>query len=194
MEDEVYQPQPQRMIQPSLYSLPKEMVELLLDATATIERVRHDLKGEVLVTKAEIDKDGQTIYTQSWDAIGEKSMNDKGVRAVVKVLNMYINPESVLTQLDEKEIYKIILGLNYNLNALFYARGKEFELNDNMKGIVIDGVCDIIFFALKKSLNGKFAESLLKSWSIEEQRFPDMKRGSWKDTLMGLSPFQKKGV
>jgi len=185
------EPQPSRMMQPSLYSLPKEMIELLLDATATIERVRHDLKGEVLMTKAEVDKEtGETVYTQSWEEIGEKSMNDVGVRSVIKILNMYINPESVLTQLTEKEIYKIILNLDYNINALFYARGKEFDLNDNMKSIVKDGICDIVFFALKKSLHGKFAESLLKSWSIDEQRFPDMKKTGVKDVLLGLSPLK----
>lgn len=190
MTDEIIQ-QPQRMVQPSLYSLPKEMIELLLDATATIERVRHDLKGEVLITKAEADKEtGETVYTQTWEQIGEKSMNDKGVRAVIKVLNMYINPESVLTQLNEDEIYKIIVNLDHNLNALFYARGKEFGLSNNMKSIVKDGICDIVFFALKKSLHGKFAESLLKSWSIDEQRFPDAKKPGFKDVLFSLSPLK----
>src|SRR3990172_10115954 len=190
MEEEYPQPQP-RMSQPSLYALPKEMIGLLLDATAVIERVRHDLQGEVLVTEAKVDAEtGETIYTQEWKAIGEKSMNDKGVRAVVKVLNTYINPESTLTQLTDEEIYKIMMGLHYNLNALFYARGKEFDLSVNMKSIIIDGICDIIFFALKKSLNGKFVESLLKSWHIDEQRFSGEKKGGFKDLIPALSPFK----
>lgn len=192
MDVEGYSP-PQRIMQPSLYALPKEMIELLLDATAIIERVRHDLKGEVLITEAKVDeKTGETVYIQRWDAIGEKSMNDKGVRAIVKVLNLYINPESTMTQLTDQEIYKIVLHLDYNLNALLYARGKEFELNENMKSIVKDGICDIVFMALKKSLNGKQLESLLKSYNIEEQRFPDMKKPGKLDTLLSLTPLRPK--
>jgi len=185
MEEDGYSQQPQRIMQPSLYALPKEMIELLLDATAVIERIRHDLQGEVLIT-------GETTYIQEWKPIGERSMNDMGVRAVVKILNMYVNPESALTQLTNGEIYKTVLNLDYNINALFYSRGKEFEMSPNTKTIVKDGICDIVFFALKKSLNGKQMESLLKSWTVDEQRYPDMKKGGWKEAIIGLSPLKGK--
>src|SRR3989304_1497562 len=109
MEEDGYSQQPQRIMQPSLYALPKEIIELLLDSTAVIERIRHDLAGEVLQTNAKTDREsGATILTQSWEAIGERSMNDLGIRSVVKILNLYVNPETMMTQLSDEEIYKLM--------------------------------------------------------------------------------------
>jgi hypothetical protein len=176
----------------SLFSLPTEIIELILDPSLVIERVRRDLKGQILQVSYKKDANGNTYPISEWKKIGARVMNDKGVEMVVSILNKYVNRNSVFTQLEEEEIYKITRTLAKNLNALFYAKGEEFEIDVNYKSIIADGVTDMCFFAMKQSQNKALMEALTKFWSVKE-----LKGDGWKQkqafSLGDLNPFKGGG-
>lgn len=173
---------------PSLYTLPSELVTLLLDATMVIEGIRHRLKGEIQMMRFVKDSEGNDVPYTAYEKIGAEVMNDKGVEMVVSVVSGYINPESTFTTLDDEEIYKITRALDKNLNALFYSKGTEYDMDRNYKTITKDMICDICFCALKKSKDKALMEALTKSWSVRELKgYPPEKRGI---TDVLLSPFR----
>jgi len=175
--------------QPALYALPKEIIELLLDSSLTIEKIRHNLMGEVLMTKTEVDEQGNQFLKTIWEPIGEKVMCDIGVRAIVNILDTYIGADSATSNLTSEEISRIMTKLDKTLSRVIYERRDEFEIKESMMTLVKDGICDKVFLALKKSENAKFMESLLKSWNVAETRDQSKKAGMM-DVI--LSPLRSK--
>ena len=185
-----FMPMPQQT--PALMSLPQEVIDLILDPFKVIERIRRDLKGEVLVKRKFKDENGQEYEAWVYEEIGLRVMNDLGISFVTSILNKYVNRNTILSNLDEDEIYKIILQLDLNLNAIFYERGDEFELDPNMKSIVKDSITDMCFMALKQSQNKALLEALTKAYTVRELKgYPAEKRGGISSIPSALmSPFK----
>ncbi len=176
--------------QATMMGVSTEIMTLILDPAMIIERIRRDLKGEVLMTKWVKDKEsGTQVPKNYWMKIGTRVMNDKGIEMVVSILNGYVNRNSLFTQLDEEEIYKIMLLLARNVNALFYSKGKEYELDNAYKSIVKDKICDMAFFALKSSQNKALMDAVTKSWSVRELKGYEGKKQGIGDLL--LAPFKR---
>jgi len=171
--------EPPVIMSPPLYSAPEKMIELILDPFKVIERVRHDLKGEVLAT------DGKT-----WLKYGKRVMNDKGIGYTVSILNKYVNRNTILSNLEETEIYSIIRNLDKNLADVFSNYHEDFGLDMNLMTMVKDGIVDMVFMALKQSKNKTLLDALTKAYSVREDIGRDRKRGIG---LGSLNPFKGRG-
>lgn len=182
--------QPQ-IIQPGI---PKEILELLLDASTSIDKIRHNLMGEVLVVKKIVNPDdGTELYTSEYKDIGSRCMNDVGVSNIVSYLDGYINSETTFTNLKENRINMIMKGVDKNITRLFYENKEAWAIDQSVMTAKKDMICDLIYCALCKSQNGKMVESLLKSWQISEDRTPQEKMGLGSLLMGGLSPLKKGG-
>lgn len=174
----------QNIALPGIYAMPEEIVMLFLDSSAQIERVRHNLSGEVLVAKQN-DK-GQVITV--WEAIGEKKMNDKGIRHIISLLDGYINPNSATSSLNDAEIYRMSKMAVKVLNGVLRSKSNEFEIDRNYKATLLNMIGDMIFIELKKAKDGATMKAMTQSYQVRELKgLGDQKKGF---SLGDLSPMK----
>lgn len=211
-----YIPQaPPRMGQQSpISSMPTEVLEMIMDPSNIIERIRHDLNGEsgpymVPLTKPKLDIDGRQVLNDRgepmmepvldekneqlmgtiWRQTGRPFMNAEGIEAMIEILNKYVNRNTIFSQMDEEEIRKKMLLLDYNIGDLFESKYVEYEIDINRMSIVKDGICDMCDFAMKQSQNKALMDALTKLFSVSEMK-DTTKKGF---TLSDLSPMKLLG-
>ena len=177
-----------QMTLPGIYSMPKEIVMLFLDSTAQIERIKHNLAGEVI--KVGKDKEGNLF--QFWAPEGEKKMNEKGIRHIVSLLDAYINPNTATTTLSDSEIYSMSKRFYKTLNGVLRSKGEEFEVDNNYKTTILNVISDMVFIELKKAKDGATLKALTQAYQVRELKgYGNEKKGF---QISDLSPLNlKKG-
>lgn len=173
-KDMLYQPD----AMPSFVSANPQVLQMLIDPFTIIERIRRDLRGEVYDTRK-----------RKWKRIGMRQMNDKGIEYVVSKLNKYINRNTILSTLKEKEVYDITRTIAINLNNDFYAKGEDWGVDPNLKASIKDDIVNLCFLALKQAQDGQLLKALTQAYSVREVRGIGKEGGKGVfDTL--LSPFR----
>lgn len=154
----------QDIAMPGLYAMPEEIVMLFLDSQAQIERVRHNLAGEIL----KVARDSEGNLVSYWEMSGERKMNDKGIRHIISLLDGYINPNSATSNLTDKEIYAITERLVKTLNGVLRSKGTEFEVDRNYKTTLLNQLGDMVFIELKKAKDGGTLKAMTQSYQVRE--------------------------
>lgn len=149
---------------PGIYAIPQEIAMLFLDSSSQIERVKHNLAGETLHTEMGEDK----VIRQFWKADGEKKMNDRGVRHIVSLLDVYINPNTATSNLSDDEIYNISRRAYKVLNQILRAKGEEYGVDNNHKATILNTITDMIFIELKKAKDGATLKAMTQSYQVRE--------------------------
>lgn len=175
----------EQVVTPGIYAMPQEVLTLLLDQQMAIERLRHDLAGEIL----EVYKDENGMITTRWLEKGERKMNNHGIRFVTSVLSEYLSPSSATSDLEDDEIYMITREVAKFINGILYSKGKEFEVDPNYKTWILKSITHMIFIELKKSHNAMFIKALTQAYQVKELKGYDKKKGI---TDVLLSPFKGK--
>jgi len=175
--------------------LPTEILEIILDPSSIIERIRHDLKGEsgpyIRALKDEndkpiLDEQGQQLPETYWVVSGMPFMNEYGIAEMIKLLNKYVNRNTIFSQISEEGIAKKMLILDYNIIDLFSSKYVEYAIDINRMSIVKDSILDICDFAMKQSQNKALIDALTKLFSVSEIRDTTKKGFSLSD----LSPLK----
>lgn len=177
---------PSKPMTSPIISMPEEILRLILDPSKTIENLRHQLRGEVLVWKQIDDGKGKVIPITVWEKHGMRQMNDRGIEYVVSKLESYISRNVVFTQLDEKEILRITKTIDKNITAVFAAKYQDFEMDKAHLTDIKDDIVHQCFFAMKQSQNKALMEALTQLVSITETKDTSPKSGF---SLSDLSPF-----
>lgn len=176
--------------QAGIMGIPPDTLARIIDPEHVIEKIRRDLKGQILQTTFEKDeKTGVLIPKNQWVKIGKEWLNEEGVEVVISILNSYINPHTVLTKLKEERIMELIHGLARNLNKLFYERAAEFGLDNAYKSILKYKICDLVEMTLRQSQDKTLLEALTQAYSVREIKGYGEEKKSMKDML--LSPFKR---
>jgi len=164
---ETYREEP--TLPPTIVTAPQEVMKEILDPSNIIEKIRHNLKGEIEV----IDSLGK----KRWDEKGAKIMNDDGINHIISILDSYINRNTLLSNLDDNEILMIIKPLDKELNALFYQKWRKFDLELEHWAITKNRIVDMVFLALKQANNKVLLDALTKAYSIREVKgFPERRK------------------
>lgn len=159
---------------PSMWTIPSQIIDQILDPYIVIERFRRNLRGEFFSQDEKM-----------WKKIGKRSANDDGIREIISVLDTYVNRNTLLSNLDDEEIYKITMSLNKELNTLFYMKWDAFEMDIADISLLSTRISDMCFLALKQANNKALLDALTKSYSVREMKgLPEEKRG------LSLNPFK----
>lgn len=200
-----------------LTNMPTEILEMILDPSSIIERIRHDLKGEsgpyiralkrttgnslkdkdgiflldndgnqIPEMKEVLDENGNQIPETYWMLSGSPSMNAVGIESMISLLNKYINRNTIFSQMDEQDILKMMLILDYNMTDLFASKYSEYKIDINRMSIIKDGILDMCYFAMKQSQNKALMDALTKFFSVQEMKDTSKKGFSLSD----LSPLR----
>jgi len=180
MEEEapVILQQPSQPLQPAMWRVPTEFIEQILDPFWVIERFRHNLKGEIL------GSDGKT-----WTGFGTSSMNDNGIRSTISILDSYINRNTLLSNLEDTEIYDMMKDLHKELNSHYYQNWKDYDMDVTGVSLIVTRLVDMCFLALKQAQDKVLLDALTKAYSVSEVK----DEGRKKSTGIGISlnPFKK---
>jgi hypothetical protein len=159
---------------PSMWTMPSQIIDQILDPYIVIERFRRNLLGQMF-----------SQDERKWVDLGKRSLNDKGIREVISVLDSYVNRNTLLSNLDDEEIYKLTMSLNKELNTLFYMGWDKFEIDVSDISLLVLRICDMCFLALKQANNKALLDALTKSYSVREMKgLPEEKKG------LSLNPFK----
>lgn len=142
------------------------LIRWQLELNDILERAEHILKGDVPVFK-----DGHII----WDVNpfpDENPLNKKGVGEVMKVLAMYVNRNTILSDYSNEEINFKVFDVGRAINNLVFMRYEDFGMDTEEKKknyeIIVREMVDIVHSAYKRALDGAEKRSLREMISITQ--------------------------
>jgi hypothetical protein len=177
--------------QAAMMGFTKETMELLLDPSLIIERIKRNLMGQVLMTRWVNDEASGTLVPQNyWAQEGIRLLNDEGVSMVVSILDSYINRNTIFTYLKSERILTLLEELAQDLNDLLYAEGDSYDLKENHRNTVMHRITFQVECVLRGSEDGALMNAVTKSWSVRELKgYQGEKKGGIGDLL--LAPFKR---
>jgi len=178
----------QSIMVPPIFRLPKDVITLILDPQVRLEKIRINLLGAKW-SEVSKDKNGRPIYAFVVPKDRKGDMNESGVEEVMKILEMYISPETSLTNMDDNEIKMIVRILHKRLNAMFYEDWRDFGMKYNRISLITTKITDNVFMQLKKSKNKTLLDALTKAYTVKE--FHDGSQKEKKGLDISLNPFKK---
>jgi hypothetical protein len=98
------------------------LIKWQLELDNILERAEHILRGDKLVTEG-----GHLIWRKQDNPINE-ILNDYGVQEVMRILSMYLNRNTILSDYDAEEIREKVLDFGRELNDLFFMKYEEMGL------------------------------------------------------------------
>ena len=138
-----------------------------LELNDILEKAEHVLRGDVV----KFDQ-GNTIWTARADP-EENTLNEFGVQLIMKILSMYINRNTILSDFTSEEIGYKVLDFGKELNNLIFMKYEEMGMDDEDKrkeySIIIREMVDIVHSAYARAKDGMERESYRKMIQISQQ-------------------------
>jgi hypothetical protein len=117
-----YDPRMYAQQSPFMQSGTDNLIKWQLELDNILERAEHILRGDKLVTEA-----GHLIWKKQDNPVKE-ILNDYGVQEVMRVLSMYLNRNTILSDYEAEEIMEKVLDFGRELNDLFFMKYEEMGL------------------------------------------------------------------
>lgn len=151
-EESIYYPpgditQKERVIVPSLASSENIVLHMLSPYQTVLVITIQNLKGRVLMGKDFVD-------------MGNAIVNDKGIAYIAGYLLDYLNPNTLLSNLTDNEIYKMAYGVGSELNDVLWDidNWKEWDIDVKNIPAMIFRITDQILITLKRAKSYTKAE------------------------------------
>lgn len=143
------------------------LAEVLLDMNKQIDILEHDLKGEFMI----VYKDEETgDIVEEWRQGETRLLNDDGVRFVISMMHSYLTPNTFLSVLDDEDIERIMSRIHINLAILLVRKQRIWAINPEYMNTMEDKITNILWIALKRSLNSKTLDTFGKTQKSSEIR------------------------
>ena len=135
------------------------LIEWQLELDNILERIDHLLRGHVL----KFDSKGNLTW-QPPESKEYEIFNDYGVQEILRILSMYLNRNTILSNYKEETIDWKVYDLGIDLTDLIFMKYEEMGLNTKNKiklyPIIIRELVDTIHSAYLRALHGGERESL----------------------------------
>lgn len=142
-----------------------------LDASEMLSKLKYMLMGyefneekeeyEKVMVVIGHDKDGKEIKGE-----GEPVMPDRTVRTLISSLEMYLNPNTFLSELKEDKINDIMWGVCQNLAILFFRLGNR--IGPEERAWFGSTIKDAIFLGLNRAQNKITLDAISKMQQTHE--------------------------
>lgn len=142
------------------------LIKWQLELDSILERVEHMLRGD----KPKFIN-GNLIFIPATDD-KEKILNDFGVAEIMRVLSMYLNRNTILSNYDEETINFKVFDFGNEVADLFYLKYEDMGLNTLEKRklypIIIRELVDTIHSSYLRALHGGERQSLHESRQVSQ--------------------------
>jgi hypothetical protein len=161
-----------------------------LELNDILEKAEHILRGDNVRYK-----DGAVIWMPREDA-ENNTLNEYGVQLIMKVLSMYINRNTILSDYTEEEVRLKTLDIGKELNNLIFKKSDEMGLitEDKRKEypMIVREITDVIHSAYARAKDGRERESYRKMISVSQQNQSQQLIGAGQGG--GMQVPQKRGI
>lgn len=146
----------------------ESLVKWQLELNDILERAEHILRGDVPSFKG-----GHLVWDKNPNP-EDNVLNEVGVKAVLKILAMYVNRNTILSDYENDEIRYKVLDFGKRVNNLLFMKAEEFGIDDEgkekEKEILIGELVDIVHSAYKRALKGGERRSLREMIQISQSQ------------------------
>lgn len=157
------------------------LIKWQLELDSILERIEHILRGDKPTMK-----DGNMIFIPPTDD-NDKIFNDYGVAEVMRILTMYLNRNTILSNYDEPTINWKVLDFGFEISDLIFLKYEEMGLDTLEKRkrypMIIRELVDAIHSSFLRALHGgernslRQARQITQSENIVGQGVPGMNMG-----------------
>jgi|26BtaG_2_1085354.scaffolds.fasta_scaffold00256_26 hypothetical protein len=149
----------------------ENLIKYQLELDGLLERIEHLLRGDVMSVK-----NSNIIWTRQTDK-KKIIFNEDGVGEIMRILAMYLNINTILSNYDEKTINDKCFDLGNELKDLIYMKYKVFGLDSHEKRklypIIVREVIDVVHSAYLRALNGGERNSLREGRQVTQADNPN---------------------
>lgn len=142
------------------------LVRWQLELNDILERAEHILRGDI----PKFDQ-GQVIWSEN-PLPDDNPLNNIGVNEVMKILAMYVNRNTILSDYDNDEIHIKVYDFGREVNNLIFMRYEDFGMTTEEKKknypIIVREIVDIVHSAYKRALNGAEKRSLREMIQVSQ--------------------------
>lgn len=153
----------------------ENLIRWQLELNDILERAEHILRGDVPSFK-----DGHVIWDKNPNP-DTNVLNEYGVQEIMKILSMYVNRNTILSDYSNYEINLKVYDFGCDLNNLIFMRSEDFGLDTVEKRknypILVREVIDIVHSAYKRALDGGERRSLREMISVTQATQTQMPNG-----------------
>jgi len=145
----------------------KSMVLDQLDLSEELARIEHLLRGHIIKIK-----DGEEYWDEIEDERCPPSLNEYGVRIIMKFISFYLNKNKLLSNYSEEVINRKMEDFSIELADLIFMKYREMGFDTcekrKMYSVVVREIQDAVHDTYLRALGGKERDSLRKHWNISE--------------------------
>jgi hypothetical protein len=160
-----------------------------LELNDILERAEHILKEDVVAIEG-----GNVIWKPN-PTPEKRIFNDYGVQEIMRILSMYINRNTILSDYEPKEINDKVFDFGKEVNDLIFMKYEGFGLDTLEKRknypMLVREIVDIVHSAYKRALYGGERDSLRTARSIAQQE-QIMPMGM--EMMSGMQPKKERGI
>lgn len=142
-----------------------DMARWQLELNDILERIEHILKGDQPKFK-----EGHVIWEDNKD-MQSNTLNEKGVREILKILAIYVNRNTILSDYEDDEIKDVLLDFGKRINNLIFMKYDDYGMDDEEKRkeyeMLVGAITDIIYSAYKRAKHGGERRSIREMVSIQ---------------------------
>lgn len=142
------------------------LIKWQLELDNILERCEHILRGDKLIFE-----NGSLIWTKNTNP-KDNILNEYGVQEVIRILSMYLNRNTILSDYDDEEIRFKVLDFGRELNDLFFMKYEEMGLIGLEKRknypMLLREMVDIVHSSYKRALHGGEKRSLREARQITQ--------------------------
>lgn len=142
------------------------LIKWQLELDNILERCEHILRGD----KLEFNQ-GNIIWIPNVNA-KDNILNEYGVQEVMRILSMYLNRNTILSDYSDEEIREKVLDFGREISDLFFMKYEEMGLVNLEKRknypMLIREMVDIVHSSYKRALHGGEKRSLREARQITQ--------------------------
>lgn len=157
------------------------LIKWQLELDSILERVEHILRGD----KPKM-VNGNMIFVPP-ENNEEKIFNDSGVAEIMRVLTMYLNRNTILSNYDEETILWKVLDFGYEISDLIFLKYEMMGLDTLEKRkrypMIVRELVDTVHSGFLRALNGGERDSLRQARQINQT-----------ENIMGNMPMGSYGI
>lgn len=142
------------------------LIKWQLELDSILERIEHILRGDKPTMR-----NGNMIFLPP-DSDDDKIFNDYGVAEIMRILTMYLNRNTILSNYDEDTIQWKVLDFGYEISDLIFLKYEEMGLDTLEKRkrypMIVRELVDSIHSSFLRALNGGERDSLRQARQITQ--------------------------
>ena len=142
------------------------LIKWQLELDSILERVEHILRGD----KPKM-VNGNMIFIEPQDN-ADRIFNDYGVAEIMRILSMYLNRNTILSNYDEDTINWKVLDFGYEISDLIFLKYEEMGLDTLEKRkrypIIVREIVDSVHSSFLRALHGGERDTLRTARQITQ--------------------------